>query len=228
MPDKSVAQAGSDGELPSSRRWRLTAGLTRRSRMSRFQRFMSEMHPKAVSRILDVGVTDSAWRSGNFIEANYPWPSQITAVSIDPVPTFQRHYPDITLVIADGKNLPFPDQSFEIGFSNAVIEHVGSRDEQRKLVSEMLRTCRRVFIATPNARFPIDPHTLLPFAHWLPTRIWHRVLRLAGQESWADLDRLNPLDARALQALFPPSTPVRIVRQRLLGLTSVVIAIAGN
>jgi hypothetical protein len=228
MSDRSDAQAASDNGLPSSRRWRLTAGLTRRSRMSRFQRFMSEMRPTAVSRILDVGVTDTAWRSGNFIEANYPWPSQITAVSIDPVPTFRRHHPHITLVIADGKNLPFPDQSFEIGFSNAVIEHVGSRDEQRKLVAEMLRTCQRVFIATPNAQFPVDPHTLLPFAHWLPTRAWHRVLRLAGQESWADLDRLNPLDARALRALFPRSTPVRIVRQRLLGLTSVIIAIAGN
>jgi hypothetical protein len=228
MSDEGDAQAASDRGLPSSSRWRLTAGLTRRSRMVRFQRFMSEMRPTAVSRILDVGVTDTAWRSGNFIEPNYPWPSQITAVSIDPVPTFQRHHPDVTLVIADGKSLPFPDQSFEIGFSNAVIEHVGSRKEQRKLVAEMLRTCRRVFIATPNAGFPIDPHTLLPFAHWLPTRIWHRVLRFAGQESWADLDRLNPLDGRELRALFPPSIPVRIVRQRLLGLTSVIIAIAGD
>jgi hypothetical protein len=196
--------------------------------MSRFQLFMSEMRPTQESRLIDVGVTDTEWRSGNFIEANYPWPSQITAVSIDPVPTFQRHHPDVNVVIADGKNLPFPYHSFEIGFSNAVIEHVGSRDEQRKLVAEMLRTCQRVFIATPNARFPVDPHTLLPFAHWLPTRIWHRVLRVAGQESWADLNRLNPLDARALRALFPPSTPVRIVRQRLLGLTSVIIAIAGD
>lgn len=154
--------------------------------MSRFRLFMSEMRPTAVSRLMDVGVTDTTWRSSNFIEANYPWPSQITAVSIDPVPAFQQAYPDVKVVIADGKNLPFPDHSFEIGFSNAVIEHVGSRDEQRKLVAEMLRTCERVFIATPNARFPVDPHTLFPFAHWLPTRIWHRLLRIAGQKAWAD------------------------------------------
>lgn len=228
MPNKRDARSGSNGELPTSRRWQLTAGLTHRSRMSRFHLFMSEMRPTQDSRLLDIGVTDTAWRSSNFIEANYPWPSQITAVSIDPVPTFQRLYPEINVVIADGKDLPFPDRSFEIGFSNAVIEHVGSRDEQRKLVAEMLRTCQRVFIATPNARFPVDPHTLLPFAHWLPTRIWHRILRAVGQESWADPNRLNPLDARALGALFPASTPVRIVRQRLLGLTSVIIAIAGD
>lgn len=228
MPDESDAHATSDQELPTSRRWRLTAGLTQRSRMSRYRLFMSEMRPTAGSRVLDVGVTDTAWRSGNFIEANYPWPSQITAVSIDPVPKFEQHHPTIKVVIADGKDLPFPDQSFEIGFSNAVIEHVGNRHEQRKLVAEMLRTCERVFIATPNARFPIDPHTLLPFAHWLPTRFWHRVLRAAGQERWANLNRLNPLDARSLRALFPASTPVRIVSQRLLGLTSVIIAIAGE
>lgn len=189
---------------------------------------MSEMRPTHGSRLLDVGITDSAWRSSNFIEANYPWQSQITAVSVDPAPTFQGHYPQVKVVIADGKDLPFPDQSFEIGFSNAVIEHVGDRDEQRKFVAEMLRTCERVFIATPNARFPVDPHTLLPFAHWLPTRIWHRVLRATGHEEWADLSRLNPLDARALRDLFPGSIPVRIVRQRLLGLTSVLIAITGE
>ena len=153
MPDMSDAQSRSDGELPTSRRWRLTAGLTRRSRMSRFQLFMTEMHPTARSRLIDVGVTDTAWRSGNFIEANYPWPSQITAVSIDPVPTFQRHHPDVNVVIADGRNLPFPDHSFEIGFSNAVIEHVGSRDEQRKLVAEMLRTPHNIReIVTPAYR----------------------------------------------------------------------------
>lgn len=228
MPDKSDTQSSTEGEFPTGPRWRLTAGLTRRSRMSRFHLFMSEMRPNARARLVDVGVTDTAWRSSNFMEANYPWRSQITAVSIDPVPTFQRQFPDVNVVIADGKSLPFPDQSFEIGFSNAVIEHVGSRDEQRKLVAEMLRTCQRVFIATPNARFPVDPHTLLPFAHWLPTRTWHRVLRVTGQGTWADLNRLNPLDARALRALFPRSTPVRIVRQRFLGLTSVIIAIAGD
>jgi hypothetical protein len=228
MPDTTDAKSIADQELPASRRWRLTAGLTHRSRTSRFRLFMSEMRPTPESNLMDVGVIDTAWRSSNFFEANYPWPSQITAVSIDPVPTFQRHHPEVKVVIADGKNLPFPDQSFEIGFSNAVIEHVGSRDAQRRFVAEMLRTCRRVFIATPNARFPIDPHTLLPFLHWLPTGLWHRLLRAVGHESWADLNRLNPLDARALRSLFPSTTPVRIVRQRLLGLTSVIIAIAGT
>jgi len=189
---------------------------------------MSEMRPTKESRVLDVGVTDIAWRSSNFIEANYPWLSQITAVSIDAVPTFERTFPTVKVVTADGKDLPFPDRSFDIGFSNAVIEHVGSRDEQRKLVSEMIRTCRRVFIATPNARFPVDPHTLLPFAHWLPTLMWHRVLRATGHGVWADVNQLNPLDARALRALFPPSTPVRILRQRLVGLTSVIIAVTGD
>lgn len=228
MPERCDSESSRDGELPTSRRWRLTAGLTRQSRLSRFHLFMLEMRPTGSSRVLDVGVADTAWRSSNFVEANYPWPSQITAVSVEPAPTFQREYPDVTVVIADGKNLPFPDQSFDIGFSNAVIEHVGDRQEQRKLVTELLRTCRRVFIATPNARFPVDPHTLLPFAHWLPTPIWHRVLRAAGQEAWADLNRLNPLDAKALRGLFPAGTSLRIARQRILGLTSVIIAIAGE
>jgi hypothetical protein len=124
--------------------------------------------------------------------------------------------------------LPFEDDAFAIGFSNAVVEHVGTRDDQRRFVAELVRTCRRTFIATPNAGFPLDPHTLLPFVHWLPRRARDRVLRRLGQGRWADELELNPLGARDLLALFPAGTPVRLVRQRVAGLTTVLIAVAGE
>jgi hypothetical protein len=123
--------------------------------------------------------------------------------------------------------LPFADGAFAIGFSNAVVEHVGSRDDQRRFVAELVRTCRRVFIATPNAGFPIDPHTLLPFVHWLPRPYRHWVLRRLGQGRWASEEALHPLSARDLVGLFPAGTSVRLVRQRVAGLTTVLIAIAG-
>lgn len=184
------------------------------------------MHPAGGERILDVGVTDTAWRSGNFLEANYPWPQMITAVALKPMPAFQRQFPGVDFVVADGRALPFENGAFDIGFSNAVVEHVGSRDQQAAFVGEMLRTCSRVFIATPNARFPIDPHTLLPFIHWLSPRLRYPLLRLFGQSRWAREEMLNPLSARALLSLFPRDANVRLVRQRFLGLTTVLIAVA--
>lgn len=206
--------------------WRLTSPLTARSRARRLEVFLIEMTPGATDTVLDVGVNDTAWRSSNFLESEYPWPERITAVSIAPAPTFEATFPSVRLVIADGRDLPFEDATFDIGFSNAVVEHVGSDEDQRRFVTEMVRTCRRVFIATPNARFPVDPHTLLPFVHWLPRKLRHPLLRATGNERWVGEDHLHPINERQLRRLFPADARVRIVRQRVLGLTTVLIAIA--
>jgi hypothetical protein len=187
---------------------------------------MARMRPAPTDSILDVGVTDGGWRSSNFLEASYPWPERITAVAPAAAPAFQRMFPEVPFVVADGRSLPFPDDSFDIGFSNAVVEHVGDRAAQRRFVGELVRTCRRVFLATPNARFAVDPHTLLPFVHWLPPRLRHPLLRLARQGAWASEERLNPLSEQDLRGLFPPDVTVEIVPQRAAGFTLVLIAIA--
>jgi len=184
------------------------------------------MTPSESDRVLDVGVTDATWRSSNFFEASYPWPSHITAVIPAAPRSFAAAFPEVKLVVADGRALPFGDGEFDIGFSNAVIEHVGTREQQRQFLSEIVRTCRRAFICTPNRGFPIDPHTLLPFVHWLPRRWWEKTLEWTGNERWASEQSLNPLSARDLGGLFPADTDVHIERQRVLGMTSVLIAVA--
>lgn len=212
---------------PDGLRWRLTAPLTRRSRRARFDLFMDVMKPRPTETVLDVGVTDTDWRDGNFFESRYQWPGQITAVAPRPMPAFSRGHSDVTFVIGDGRQLPFPDSSFDIGFSNAVIEHVGSREDQRRFIAEMTRVCRRVFVCTPNAAFPVDPHTLLPFVHWLPRKPRDRALRLLGNGHWAGQDTLNPLTARQLLELFPARAGARLISQRMFFLTSVLIAVTG-
>ena len=119
------------------------------------------------------------------------------------------------MVRADGRNLPFADGEFDLCFSNAVIEHVaGGREGQRQFVDELCRVAGRVFVTTPNRWFPIDPHTLLPFVHWLPAGpVRDRLLRLRG---FADV--LDPLGPKELAALFP--YPVRVVNR---GLTLIAV-----
>jgi SAM-dependent methyltransferase len=212
--------------LPSGLRWRLTSRLTAQSRGARFTRFMELMAPTPTDRILDVGVTDTDWRSSNPLEAAYAWPERITAVGLEPMPTFQKLFPTIRFVVADGRDLPFADGTFDIGYSNAVIEHVGNAAQQRRFVCELLRTCRRVFISTPNAHFPIDPHTLLPFVHWLPRSVRHPILRATGNGQWATESALRPLSAAGLRSMFPTDSDVRIVQQRVLGIAIVLTAIA--
>jgi SAM-dependent methyltransferase len=189
---------------------------------------MKLMSPSPTDLVLDVGVIDTAWRSSNPLEAGYPWPERITAVALEPMPTFQKLFPAVKFVVADGRSLPFADRTFDIGFSNAVVEHVGSLADQRQFVSELLRTCKRVFISTPNAHFPVDPHTLLPFVHWLPRRIRHPILRATGNGQRASESALRPVSVSELRSMFPSEADVRIVRQRVLGMTTVITAIGGE
>ena len=75
----------------------------------------------------------------NFFEELYPWRERITALGLHDGSGFRRRYPEITYVQADGCALPFADHAFDIGFSNAVIEHVGDAGRQRLFVAEALR-----------------------------------------------------------------------------------------
>jgi hypothetical protein len=223
----ATGQPSESEGTPRGLLWRLTSRSTARSRRRRHALFMELMSPRPTDSILDVGVTDTAWRSSNFLEANYPRPGQITAVGLERMPTFERLFPRVRFVVADGRQLPFDDAAFDIGFSNAVIEHVGAADSQRYFVGELLRTCRRVFVATPNRGFVIDPHTLLPCVHWLSPPVRYPILRATGNGRWASETNLRPLTATELRSFFPPHSSVRIVRQKVLGMTTVLIAIAG-
>jgi SAM-dependent methyltransferase len=118
-------------------------------------------------------------------------------------------------VQGDACALPFADGAFDVVFSNAVIEHVGGGERQRRFVSEALRVGRRVFITTPNRRFPVEVHTRLPLVHWLPEPAAHAVYGAVGKEFAKDLHLLS---RRELASLFPGR--VRIVS---LGLTLAAI-----
>jgi len=181
---------------------RLASRVSMRSRERKLELFRELLRPGPETTVLDVGVTDAPFGDGstdNFFEALYPWPERITAVGNTPLARFADAFPRVQVVQADGRSLPFPDRAFDVGFSNAVVEHVGGGVEgQRRFVHELCRVSRRVFVTTPNLFFPLEVHTLLPFAHWLPGAQRARVLRAAGFD-----DVLEPLGPRRLASLFP-------------------------
>ena len=178
------------------------------------------MKPTAETSVVDVGVSDGrsgedTYGTANFFEALYPWPARITAVGHTGLERFAAAFPQVTTVRADGRELPFEDGQFDLGFSNAVVEHVaGGRAEQRRFVGELCRVAGRVMVTTPNRFFPVDPHSLLPFVHWLPDgALRRRALRARGFD-----DVLDPLGPGELASLFP--YPVRIVSR---GMTLVAV-----
>lgn len=184
---------------------RLAHAVSVRSRTHKFRLFMERLRPDARTTVIDVGVTDAAFGSGdgvcpadNFFEAMYPWPERITAVGVANFARFRAAFPAVRFVEADGRRLPFADREFDIGLANAVVEHVGPRREQRAFVHELCRVARRVFVATPNRWFPIEVHTLVPFAHWLPKPTADRVFAAFGKPDARAIHLLGPRDFRSL------------------------------
>ena len=200
---------------------RLADSISLRSRKRKLRLLLDELRPTAATSVLDVGADELGFADGdgcatmNFFEESYPWPERITALGLHDGEGFRARYPNIAYVQGDACALPFADGAFDIVFSNAVIEHVGGRTRQRQFVSEALRVGRRVFITTPNRRFPIEVHTRLPLVHWLPDAVSHRVYGAAGKEFATDVHLLT---RRTFAALFPGR--VRIVS---LGMTLVAI-----
>ena len=196
---------------------RVASPVSRWSRTRKLSLFLELLQPGPETTVVDVGVTDAPFGGGssdNFFEAMYPWPERITAVGVTGLDRFRAAFPHVEAVEADGRELPFADGAFDIGFSNAVVEHVaGGREGQRRFVQELCRVSRRVFVTTPNSHFPLEVHSLVPFAHWLPRGPRDRILRARGFD-----DVLEPLSARQLHALFP--YPVRVVNR---GMTLIAV-----
>jgi SAM-dependent methyltransferase len=198
---------------------RLAARASLWNRRRKLELFMETMRPGPETRVVDVGVGDTGFGTEpgvalthNFFEALYPWPERITAVSDVPLPTFARAFPSVRCVTASGTELPFEDGEFDVAFSNAVIEHVGGRDEQARFVAELCRVAPRVFLSTPNRWFPVETHTLVPLVHWLPRPAADRAMRALRREDW---DQVELLSREELLALFPPEMNARVVESRI-------------
>ena len=193
---------------------RVASRVSMRSRERKLELFLELMRPSPETSVVDVGVTDAPFGAGstdNFFEALYPWPERVTGVGHTDLARFAAAFPSVRAVRADGRELPFADREFDLGFSNAVVEHVaGGRAGQQRFVHELCRVSKRVFVTTPNRLFPLEVHTLLPFVHWLPASARERVIPFD--------DVLDPLGPKAFRSLFPYS--VRVLNR---GMTLIAI-----
>jgi hypothetical protein len=172
--------------------------------------------------ILDVGGVEMNWsliqETPNIVFLNLQVPQKRSQTAI--------------WLTADGMSLPFKDQAFEIVFSNSVIEHLGSVDNQYDFSKECQRVGRTLYIQTPNKGFPIEPHLITPFIHWLPKYIQRHLLRNFTLWGWITrpsqktcdnfLEEIRLLDSHELQSLFSGAT---IHKERFLGMVKSIIAI---
>jgi hypothetical protein len=177
--------------------------IAARQRRKMFNRFLAATGVGAAETILDLGVTsDQTYSHSNYFELLYPYKDRITASGVDDAKFLEELHPGLRFMRADGKNLPFGDREFDFVHSSAVLEHVGNRENQVAFLREAWRVARKgLFLTTPNRWFPIEFHTVMPFAHWLPGAAFRKICRLRGLDLLASEDHLNLLSASQLRRL---------------------------
>jgi len=165
---------------------------------------MARMRPTPADQILDVGVSDVINDGANVLERSYPYPNNITACGLGAGVQFKNAFPPIRYAqIEPNARLPFDDGAFDIATSNAVLEHVGSFNNQSLFVHELCRVARRVFISVPNRFFPVEHHTALPIAHY-QDRVFQIACRMTGKSEWAREDNLILMTRKRLWRLAAP------------------------
>lgn len=200
-------------------RTRLSAPFRKR-RMEAFQKRLS---PGESTTVVDVGGTTPTWA--------FSGPMRITVVNLGPFESCsqQGHF---MFVRADGTQLPFGDASFDVAFSNSVIEHLGTWERQRSFAAELRRVGRSIWCQTPARNFFVEPHFLAPLP-WAYPRLWRASMlrlfsvwgllgRLSKDSISKVLQELRPLSYIEMQVLFPDCT---IIRERFLGFTKSYIAV---
>jgi len=184
-------------------------------------------------RILDVGGTHGYW-VGMWGE-ELPPGIALTIANLMP-PTIVGESPArVTFTTSDACALTeFGDQSFDLVFSNSVIEHVGDRAQQQRMADAVRRVGRAYVVQTPNRWFPIEPHFLMPGFQFLPAGVRASLVQRKAR-GWepqiadraaalAHVQGIQLLSARDMQRLFPDA---QLRRERIGGLTKSLTVVGG-
>jgi hypothetical protein len=193
---------------------RVLRHLSHKSRAKKFDLLLSFFSPRLEDRVLDIGASAEVFLRYT-LEDVYPYPERIVAGGneLREVLSAREHYPHSRYVVFDGCSLPFPDKSFDLVFSNAVIEHILGPGAQRRFAEEVMRVGKSWFVTTPNYWYPFESHYHLPFIQFLPRSLQREYNRLLGTHiPKGTVQELALLSARELRRLFPTS---RIAKARV-------------
>lgn len=212
--------------IADNRNRKSLASALRRKRTAFFESLIAPLEKPV--RILDVGGTEQFWK---MMEAPGKADLFITLLNLEKVDTSLTNCGSLA---GDARSLDFTDRSFDVVFSNSVIEHVGDFSDQARMAKEVRRVGRRYFVQTPNKYFPIEPHFLFPFFQFLPLklRVWLLMnFRLGWFARTPDkakarqiVEGIRLLGGTEFQLLFPDA---EIYEEKFLGLTKSFVAYGG-
>ena len=199
-------------------------------RRARFALFLSLLEKlDGHVEILDIGGTQEFW---TLMTGGDPGDVRVTLLNIEHQPVSSSKF---VSAAGDARAMPqFADKSFDVVFSNSVIEHVGDYRDQMRMANEVMRVGKRFFVQTPNKRFPLEPHFLFPFFQYLPVEMraqlvhrfdigWYK--RIPSIERARDeVSSIQLLTRNRFSGLFPGAS---IHDEKLLGLSKSFVAFGG-
>jgi SAM-dependent methyltransferase len=215
------------------------------ARRKRAAIFLSRFEIGPETKILDLGSEDGSNIAG-ILKSTGAVPSNVFIADINPAAVARGHerYGFTAVTLDEAGTLPFPDQFFDIVFCSSVIEHVTvSKQEvwqlksgavfrskaaarQRDFANEILRVGKQYFVQTPYSLYPIESHSWLPFAGYLPRpllipvlKIMNRIWIKATSPDWYLLNR------KELSDLFPGA---QIIDEKSFGLTKSIMAVSNR
>jgi hypothetical protein len=200
-------------------------------RVNRFRLLKSVIDGQIASsgscRVLDLGGTASYWETfGRDID----WTKvRVSLLNLTATPVSS---PSMESLVGDARHVDaFEDNSFDVVFSNSVIEHVGRWSDMVAMANEVRRLAPVYLVQTPYFWFPLEPHARFPFLHWLPESLRYRIVMQRACGSWqrqedvgAATERIQSvvlLDKHQMKHLFPDAT---ILSERVFGLTKSLTA----
>lgn len=193
----------------------------RKRRFAYFETLLSENFPNSFPiRVLDIGGMSHFWMGQDLLKGGK---LEITLLNLS---AEAIDIPGLSSMVGDATDLcQFPDDSFDLVFSNSVIEHLYTWENQQKMAREAVRVGRKYFIQTPNRHFFAEAHYALPFVQYLPKSWTYFLLtktRLSRGNKWNPtdaqqyLDEIRLLDRREFKQLFPKAA---IYDEKFLGMT---------
>lgn len=199
---------------------RLALPVMQRFRARRGQEILRRFPDLSEMRVCDVGGSAHFWQSVGLR------PRELDVYNIDVTETAPAtdDGESVPIIIYDGERLPVDDRHYDLALSNSVIEHVPVAQRQR-FADELSRVGTQVFLQTPNRGFPIEPHFVFPFIHWLPRSIgrhlvaitpWRILSRPDADTRRSYFDDTHLLDRAELERLFPTA---ELHPERVLGMT---------
>mgnify|MGYP000035070927 FL=1 len=174
---------------------KFTDNIIHKKRLEIISVIKGELENKSLIDILDIGTTQDNSKSSNLIIKNLNNFQKYKSISDQKIKSnfFSKSLQkSITQELSSNEIEEF---SSDVVISNATIEHVGSNLEQLKMIENIIKLTKKIFIiVTPNRMHPIEFHSKIPFLHWLPKKLHRKVLSIVGLRYLSKEENLNLLN----------------------------------